>query len=858
MAGSAKDFGRKLTDALETIKTKTRRSLTDVKYDIGIDLGYKGSETLEKWRQGKSLPNPKRLERLTRILVNPTDIHNDWWIEPTGFDRRWFDEFLKYGDYPPKSRERLLKELFSRDQGHLPQSQLPIVPPEQPPRMGSTLVGREAQLSALQLRLAVAHFAIVTGMPGVGKTALVGTLAERSARPSECLFWYTLRGSEGLDDIIYRLASFLAYYGQPTFLQLLQQGHRQPNSMLLDQILLTLSEKEGYLLCFDDFHRLDDGALINQILTPLLERAKRGDFDLLIISREMPKGIYCMKPFTVDGLDQEAVPQLLSQLNLSLSEEMQTVLYQLTQGNPQLLILAQSILEQQQNLGNLLKRIAGEVDIQRFMMAEVDVNLNDKEQHMMQATAICMEYPAPYRLIEAIADRGNLRNALNNLCNRHLMRIHNDADEIRYSQHGIVQQFYYGQIQYTECQAMHLRGAYYYRAVEQDSFKAAVHYEKAGEFERAAAQLVGDHTLPLVYQGQAVAAGKLLDSLQKKLPADPMIQTNVYHARGTYNRIQGAYESAITAFSAGFEQGDDPLCQIEFLYQIARVYRNQGAFDKALETSERIMAIYKQNPALAMKPKILKGIGWIYERLGKLEQAKDYFRQAWGEDGSTLASETAADTLLGIGTVESRLGHFDVAEKHFLESRERFKEIGNPIGQAHSLNNLGIVYREQGQNENALDCMETMLEVFESLGDIHSLIIGYYNIAIFYIFQKQYSAAESYLSSGSALAQRTHNYLMLCRFQASLAEVAMYCGRLEAATAHLDMAKQWEQRGGHDAEQGILYYVSGVIALAQGENKLALQFTEKAIPLLEKTYEADFLAPAQAVKEQALAACQID
>jgi len=191
---------------------------------------------------------------------------------------------------------------------------------------------------------------------------LVGTLVQRTKRPAERLFWYTLRGQEGLEDIIYRLANFLAYFGELVFLRLLQQSRTQPDNVLLDQILLTLSGK-GYLLCLDDFHRLDD-VLINQVLKPLQNGAKRGDFDLLIISRQTLRGGYDMNALTVDGLDKMDVAQVMRQLNLSPSDETLATLHQLTQGNPQLLILAATILDPKQSLGSLISRIVRTVDVE--------------------------------------------------------------------------------------------------------------------------------------------------------------------------------------------------------------------------------------------------------------------------------------------------------------------------------------------------------------------------------------------------------------------------------------------------------------------------------------------------------------
>ena len=851
MAGSAKQFGLKFKEALDTVKAKTGRSLADIKDDIGDFIGYKAA-TINQIQRGRLLPKLKKLELLTRVLVDPRTLDSETLLVPTGFDRAWFEQFLQYGDYPTKARERLIEELFPYQPSNasMPMPDVRPMQPELPPSV--SVVGRDKELLALQRQLEVGHVALITGMPGIGKTTLAGALIQLLDPPPDRLFWYTLRGRDGLDSIIYQLANFLAYHDEPAFLQLLSQG-RQLNTMLLDQILLTMSGK-GYVLCLDDFHRQGDTEIVNQILTPLLQGAKQGDFTLLIVSREAPPGIYGidMKSFTVEGLNEKAVTQLLSQLNQSTSDDMNTVLHRLTQGNPQFLILAATILNQQQNLDNLLNRIGEEIDIERFMLAEVDENLDDDEQDVMRSISICMDYPATYPLIEEIADQGNLRKALNHLCHRHLLLVYKDWDATRYSQHAIVQQFYYGQIRRKERQAMHARAAAYYSLEEQDAFKAALHYEKAGEFEQAAAQLIDENTLSLIYQGRALEAGNLLEKLISKFPENLELQNRIHLARGAYLRIQGRYSEAISAFTTVKQRVESAEEQVNFLSEIARTYRRQSAFDQALETFQQVMDIYRHNPALPVDPKILNGLGWTYDSLGNLEQANRYFQEVWNNHRDSLTTDIAANTLLGIGSIEWQTGNIDAAEQHFLESRRLFEQTNDLIGKTQSTNNLGIVYFKQDRLDEAFDCWDEALEISRSIGAMNELLVGYNNVASAHILNGQYSHAIRYLSDALPLAKRSQNRQMLSRIYGGLAEAELGRNQLSQAANYLSQASQWAADGNYEAERGIIAYLSAALALAEDNHEQALQFVEDAIPLLEKTHQSDYLVLSQSLQKQIL------
>ena len=75
-----------------------------------------------------------------------------------------------------------------------------ILPPPEPtpPPEVTGFVGREAELAYFAEKLAASHRAVITGMPGVGKTALAAVLA-RQVADSDRIFWHTFHDGEGID-----------------------------------------------------------------------------------------------------------------------------------------------------------------------------------------------------------------------------------------------------------------------------------------------------------------------------------------------------------------------------------------------------------------------------------------------------------------------------------------------------------------------------------------------------------------------------------------------------------------------------------------------------------------------------------
>lgn len=868
MAQPSKEFGRLLTQALRYIHFKEANKISIIQDEIGQALGLSGGDMIERWRGSRNLPDPtkpksqKRIEDLTRILVERTDIQEE------AFNRQWFRRFLRTWGHPSTPRKRLLDELFpevgeiegntsnaptqddpSVDEGKKnSRSQLELVRPIiVPPINKNPFVGRVQDLSKLERQLKEQNVAFITGMAGMGKTALGMALARKMVHADEQIFWYTLQGQDDLARMVHRLADFLAYHGNPSFYELLQNGTTKPYTILLEQILPTL-ESQQFLLCFDDFHRLEEASL-EPVMTTFLDGAKRGKIHLLIMSRQVPQGTQNMTQLTLEGLKESEFRQLVTQLDVSSSEESLNILYNLTQGSPLFTLWGASIMRDPQGLVDLISRIVQEVDLKNFMLDEIDKKLKDDEQVAIQAMAICLNKPAPRALLEEIADGKNLLRPLRQLCSQHLVQL--DEQNKTYSQHALVQQFYYELLNKQERLVMHGRAARYYCGID-DYFKAATHYQLAEQYEEAALQLIGERRHTIVNQGYAVAAGKLLKSIQEHLELEADYESQLYQTLGTFYRIQGAFENAMTTFETGCQQANEPQREIEFLYEILRVYRSQGTFGKALEIAQKIMNRYEQNPELVVDAQVLNGIGSVHLRLSQIEDAKSYFVRAWGKDGGKLEPDTAAHTLLGLGAVALRVEDFQQAEAHFIESRQRFKRLKNLTGEAQSLNNLGVIYQEQQKNEEALDCLEDMLEIVESIGDIHEAMIGHHNIALTYIQHGKFSIAETYLRDGINLAERIKNHQLLCRLQANLARVYLRIENIDEAKQHLADAELCRQEAGNEAEQGILYYISGEIALAEARYSEGLELAEQAIPLLERTHEEDYLPSAKLVREQAL------
>ncbi len=78
----------------------------------------------------------------------------------------------------------------------------------------SNFIGRTSELKTYLEQLRHERYVIITGMPGMGKTALGAKLA-RAAVEEEQIFWYTFTpgSKETIEGLVHALAAFLENRG---------------------------------------------------------------------------------------------------------------------------------------------------------------------------------------------------------------------------------------------------------------------------------------------------------------------------------------------------------------------------------------------------------------------------------------------------------------------------------------------------------------------------------------------------------------------------------------------------------------------------------------------------------------------
>ncbi|HEX5690098.1 MAG TPA: CHAT domain-containing protein, partial [Roseiflexaceae bacterium] len=324
--------------------------------------------------------------------------------------------------------------------------------PECPPNV-IDFVGRSAELAAFAQRLANKHAAQITGMPGVGKTALAAKLARQFAKPEQ-IFWYSFRSGEGVDALIWALAGFLACNDQTDLWALLQRaqltGAPLPPPDVLLEYVAPMLEGHGYLLCLDDFQNVDHDSLFEKCVERLRPQLRAGALSLLVTSRRAPSFARLAEVEMLAGLSIADTRSLLTARGLELPDNLIEQLYLQTEGNTQLLTLAIDALKRSNNPSRLVSDLIDSDDITRYLMREVDEGLSNEERRMMRACAALLDYGGTRGALRALLDGASIRNTLLSLTERYLLTTNEGPDGREYRPHAIIQAFYYDDLERSE------------------------------------------------------------------------------------------------------------------------------------------------------------------------------------------------------------------------------------------------------------------------------------------------------------------------------------------------------------------------------------------------------------------------
>lgn len=805
-----------------------RKALGLTQAELARQVGY-SDVYVRKIEAGDVRPSKQMAERLSEHL----DLSADERAVFVRFARGQVGEKLAQTQLPPALLP--FPEITTSPAENFNSFRLPLPEPSQPPE-SRDFVGRATQLAQLANKLKTVHLAVITGFAGVGKTTLAAQLARQVADRRK-IFWYVCHEGDGLETITWRLAAWLAWNGAHDVRQVLE-GMRQSTGQKLPlqdmfTFLLQKMREQNYLLCLDDFHLVEEDPELAPLIEQLLREVRAGTISLILTARRLPDFAQVAEFAPLDGLTRQETLDFLLTRGLALSEELIPTLHQRTGGNAQLLTLAAVALHNTNNPEHLVAHFAAAPDIERYLMEEVYRELSESERGVMRALAVLLGYPGTRDAIEAILDQSAIQPTLNELRERHLLITSEGERGREYTQHALVQEFYYELLGRRERVLMHRRAAEFYETIEVNALQAGRHFQHAEEYARAVHRVTRD-VWAIINRGQGHALRSVLEQFSAS-QLEPRDWVLVNLARGEVYTFLGVNAQARSSYNEAFTQLSslpDSNNVRELKTHACRGMGSSFSYESPRQALEWLYRGLEQSAGtVAAEDALLHlRIGAILTRMGDKAIARNHLQLCLDLLPPAFKGWRAR-AFTNLGNLYSSQGEFQQGKEYYLDALKLYQETNDYWGMVQTWHNLGIDLEISGDWTGAATEYEKAAQLAHQLGSITPQTELQLSLGILRTKQGDFAAARAHLKKAIELAQRHSLQEHLAAAQSSHADLEIRMGEWETAAGLLRAAEQVALELENQYQLQEIYRGWAYVRLAEEEPKQALESVKKSLDL---------------------------
>ncbi len=302
---------------------------------------------------------------------------------------------------------------------------------------------------------------------------------------------------------------------------------------------------------------------------------------------------------------------------------------------------------------------------------------------------------------------------------------------------------------------------------------------------------------------------------------------------GPLNRA-GMYRTLLDDWLPPLLETDSLQIRGEALNQIGKQYHHIGQYDTALDFLQQSLAIQQQIGGKLGISTTLSNLSQIFKARGEYNTALSYLQQA-------LAIQQEIDDKLGIGTtlnnisqIYSARGDYDTALNLLKQSLAIQQQIGDKRGEGITLNNISGVYRVRGDYDTTLDFLKQSLTIQQQIGDKSDEGVVLNNISQIYHTRGDYNAALQYLLQVLTIRQQIGDKSGEGTTLNNISGVYSARGDYDTALYYLNQALAIQQQIGDKRGEGTTLNNISQIYDACGDYDTALYYLNQARAIYQK------------------------
>jgi eukaryotic-like serine/threonine-protein kinase len=215
--------------------------------------------------------------------------------------------------------------------------------------------------------------------------------------------------------------------------------------------------------------------------------------------------------------------------------------------------------------------------------------------------------------------------------------------------------------------------------------------------------------------------------------------------------------------------------------QRAAMLRGMGRLDESAKMADRAVDEAQANSWQSVLPLSLRALALVALEMEDISSAGTLLRRSRELFEKAGELGEVADCSKWQGRVLLRRGNQASSERYFSEAAEMFCQLNSDLNQASSLYWAGVVQRQQGKLDLALDSMTRAQALFSDSGDWEGVADCQLGCGLVWFYRGDLDQSEALQKKAFSLHQRLHNDVGAADCLNGLAEVARYRGDLETA-----------------------------------------------------------------------------
>ena len=200
----------------------------------------------------------------------------------------------------------------------------------------------------------------------------------------------------------------------------------------------------------------------------------------------------------------------------------------------------------------------------------------------------------------------------------------------------------------------------------------------------------------------------------------PLHSSQLSHTLARHLLTRARYFDALTLHTHALHATrgiNDRAGESYALAGLGEVYLRMGRFEQAVEHDRQALAIARGVGNRGGEGHVLSSLGEVYLLLGRYEQAVEHDRQALAIARGVGDRGGEGRALSGLGQVYVLGGRYELALEHQQQALTVAREVGDRAGERSALVGLGGTYRLVGAYELALEYLQQALTVAREVGD---------------------------------------------------------------------------------------------------------------------------------------------